>query len=137
LFCVKPLGEESNVNPAVSENCGTAGSGGIVTRQMSRNFVASVATAPAFQSVADTPTMARSRDGRAGHGYCAWLDSNSEEARRHANKEDIRYQKAALPTMENKTETAESVTSSSATSKTAKVILNNTEAVVVTGMPSV
>src|SRR5260370_41224269 len=29
--------------------------------------------------------------------YCAWLDSNSEEARRHANKEDIRYQAAALP----------------------------------------
>jgi integrase len=29
--------------------------------------------------------------------YCAWLDSQSEAARRHANREDIRYQAAALP----------------------------------------
>jgi integrase len=32
--------------------------------------------------------------------YCAWLDSQSEAARRHANREDIRYQAAALPAAE-------------------------------------
>jgi Phage integrase family len=69
--------------------------------------------------------------------YCAWLDSQSEAARTHATREDIRYQPSALPAMNNKAETADSVTSRSATSKTARVILNDTDALVVTGTPSV
>jgi site-specific recombinase XerD len=39
--------------------------------------------------------------------YCAWLDSQSEAARRHANKEDIRYQAAALPAPSDKLTLAE------------------------------
>jgi integrase len=69
--------------------------------------------------------------------YCAWLDSQSEAARRHANKEDTRYQAAALPAVNKKAETMDSVTSRSTISKTAKVILNDTDALVVTGTPSV
>jgi hypothetical protein len=84
--------------------------------------------------------------------YCAWLDSQSEAARRHANREDIRYQAAALPApcgklalaekedrmaeMSKKAEEEKSTTSKPASSKTAKVILNDTDAVVVTGTPS-
>ena len=34
--------------------------------------------------------------------YCAWLDSQSEAARRHANREDIRYRAPALPAMKKK-----------------------------------
>ena len=69
--------------------------------------------------------------------YCAWLDSQSEAARRHANKEDTRYQAAVLPAMNKKAETMDSVTSRSAISKTPRVILNDTDALVVTGTPSV
>ena len=84
--------------------------------------------------------------------YCAWLDSNSEEARRHANKEDIRYQAAALPASSGKLALAErevrvpeiekqeedekSTTSNPASPKPVKVILDDAAAVVVTGMPS-
>jgi len=68
--------------------------------------------------------------------YCAWLDSQSEAARTHANREDIRYQPAALPAMKNKAETADSVTSKLAPPKAARGILNDTDAVVVTGTPS-
>ena len=82
--------------------------------------------------------------------YCAWLDSQSETARRHANRADIRYQAAALtaphgklalaekevrlPEM-NKQEDEKSSTSKPASSKTAKVILEDTDAVVVAGAP--
>jgi integrase len=66
--------------------------------------------------------------------YCAWLDSQSEAARRHANREDIRYRAPALPA--KKSETADSVSSRSADSKTVKVILNETDAVAVTGTPA-
>lgn len=76
--------------------------------------------------------------------YCAWLDSQSEAARRHANREDVRYKAAALPAPCGKLALAEkevrqeeeSTTSRSATSKTARVILNDTSAVVVTGTTS-
>ena len=84
--------------------------------------------------------------------YCAWLDSQSEEARRHANREDIRYQAAVLPApcdklavaekedrmMETnkKAEEEKSTTNKPASSKTAKVILNDADTVVVTGTPS-
>jgi integrase/recombinase XerD len=84
--------------------------------------------------------------------YCAWLDSQSEAARRHANKEDIRYQAAALPAPSDKLTLAEkevwmaemnkngekekSTASKPDRPKTAKVILNDTDAVVVTGTPS-
>jgi integrase len=68
--------------------------------------------------------------------YCAWLDSQSEEARKHANREDIRYQAAALSAMNKKAETADFVTSRPAAPKTAKVMPNDTDAVVVAGTPS-
>jgi len=50
--------------------------------------------------------------------------------------EDIRYQAAALRATNKKAEKVDSVTSRSASSKTAKVILNDTEAVIVTGTPA-
>ncbi len=84
--------------------------------------------------------------------YCAWLDSQSEAARRHANREDIRYQAAALPApcgnlalaekevqmaeMNKQEEEEKSTTSKPASPKTAKVIPNDTDGVVVTGTPS-
>ena len=68
--------------------------------------------------------------------YCAWLDSLSEAARRHANREDIRYRAPALPAMSKKSEESDSVTSRPAAPKTAKVIPNDTDAVVVAGTPS-
>jgi integrase len=68
--------------------------------------------------------------------YCAWLDSQSEAVRRHANKEDTRYQAAVLPAMNKKAETTDSATSRPAAPKTAKVISNDTDAVVVAGTPS-
>ncbi len=84
--------------------------------------------------------------------YCAWLDSQGEAARRHANKEDVRYQAAALPApcgkltldekedrlaeMNKKEEKEKSTTSKPASPKTAKVIPNDTVGVVVTGTPS-
>jgi hypothetical protein len=84
--------------------------------------------------------------------YCAWLDSQSEAARRHANKEDIRYEAAALPAARdklasaekedrivemNKKEEEEKSTRKGPVSPTAvKVILNEIGAVVVTGTPS-
>jgi integrase/recombinase XerD len=68
--------------------------------------------------------------------YCAWLDSQSEAARAHANREEIRYQAAVLDAMNEKTETADPVASKPASSKTIKVIPNDTHAVVVAGMPS-
>jgi hypothetical protein len=77
--------------------------------------------------------------------YCAWLDSQSEAARRHANKEDIRYQAAALPAPSDKLtlaekevwqEEEEKSTTSKASTKAAKVIVNDSVAVVVTGTPS-
>ena len=84
--------------------------------------------------------------------YCAWLDSQSEAARRHANREDIRYQAAALTApsgklalaekevqmaeMNKKAEEEKSTTSKPASPKTAKVILNDTVGVAVTGTPS-
>jgi hypothetical protein len=39
--------------------------------------------------------------------YCAWLDSQSEAARRHANKEDTRYQAAVLSAPSGKLALAE------------------------------
>ncbi len=48
-------------------------------------------------------------------------------------QEDIRYQVAALRAINKKTEKADSVTSSPASSKTAKVILNDTDAVICDG----
>jgi Phage integrase family len=84
--------------------------------------------------------------------YCAWLDSQSEAARRHANREDIRYQAAALPApcgepalaakevliaeMNKKEEEEKSTTSKPTSPNTANVILNDTVAVVVSGTPS-
>jgi integrase/recombinase XerD len=84
--------------------------------------------------------------------YCAWLDSNSEEARRHANKEDIRYQGAALPVqcgkltlaeekvpaaeMNKKTEQENSTRNGPVSPTAVKVILNEIGTVVVTGTPS-
>jgi integrase len=81
--------------------------------------------------------------------YCAWLDSQSEAARTHANREDIRYQAAALlaprgkfalaekedriAEINKKAEEEKSTTSKPAPPKTAKVIFNDTDAVVVTG----
>jgi len=83
--------------------------------------------------------------------YCAWLDSQSEAARKHANKEDTRYQAAVLPapcddlalaekevrmTEVNKNEEEEKSTTSKPVSRnTANVILNDTVAVIVTGTP--
>jgi integrase len=84
--------------------------------------------------------------------YCAWLDSQSEAARMHANMEDIRYQAAALlaprgkfalaekedriAEINKKAEEEKSTTNKLASSKTAKVILNDTVGVVVAGTPS-
>ena len=84
--------------------------------------------------------------------YCAWLDSQSAAARRHANREDIRYQTAALPAPSGKLALAEkqvqmvemnkqeeeekSTTSKPASPKTAKVIPNDSVGVVVMGTPS-
>jgi integrase len=84
--------------------------------------------------------------------YCAWLDSQSEAARMHANMEDIRYQAAALPAprgkfalvenedriaaMNKKAEEEKSTTSKPASPTTARVIVSDTDGVVVTGMPS-
>ena len=83
--------------------------------------------------------------------YCAWLDSQSEAARRHANREDIRYQAAALPApfgklalaekevrmaeMNKKAEEEKSTTSKPASPKASRVVLDDLNAVVVTGMP--
>jgi hypothetical protein len=83
--------------------------------------------------------------------YCAWLDSQSEAARRHANREDIRYQAAALPApcgklalaeeevrmadVNKKAEEEKSTMSKPVPPKTAKVILNDTGAVIVPGTP--
>jgi integrase len=82
--------------------------------------------------------------------YCAWLDSNSEEARRHANKEDIRYKAVALPApcgklalAEREDRMTENITTDEETStaskpaapKTTKVFFNDTNVVVVTGTP--
>src|SRR5271156_517715 len=84
--------------------------------------------------------------------YCAWLDSQSEAARGHANREDIRYQAAALPApcgklalaekedwiaeMNKEAEEEKSTTRKSASPNTANVTLNDTVAVVVSGTPS-
>ena len=84
--------------------------------------------------------------------YCAWLDSQSEAARRHANREDIRDQAAGLPApngklalaekevliveMNKKEEEEKSTTRKSASPNTANVTLNDTVAVVVSGTPS-
>jgi len=77
--------------------------------------------------------------------YCAWLDSNSEEARRHANREDDRYKAAALPARCGKFALAEkevrqeeetSTASKPTPPKTAVVILNKSDAVIVKGTPS-
>lgn len=76
--------------------------------------------------------------------YCAWLDSQSEAARRHANREDSRYKAAALPTPCGKLGLAEkevrqeeeSNTNKPASSNTTRVILSDTDAVIVTGTPS-
>jgi integrase len=84
--------------------------------------------------------------------YCAWLDSQSEAARRHANKEDIRYQAAALPApcgklalaekedrmaeMNKEKETEESARNKLVAAKTAKVTVTNPGAATVTGTPA-
>jgi hypothetical protein len=84
--------------------------------------------------------------------YCAWLDSQSEEARRHANREDIRYQAAALPApcgklalaekevrvaeTNKKAEEEESARSKLVIPKTAKVTVTNPGAPTVTGTPA-
>jgi hypothetical protein len=68
--------------------------------------------------------------------YCAWLDSQSEAARRHANKEDTRYHALVLPAVNTKPETTDSITSRPVLPKTAKVVLDDTDAVVVAGTPS-
>ena len=78
--------------------------------------------------------------------YCAWLDSNSEEARRHANKEDMRYQPASLTAPhgghtlteneDRQEEEEKSATIKPASPKAAKVILDDAVTVVVMGTPS-
>lgn len=78
--------------------------------------------------------------------YCAWLDSNSEEARRHANKEDMRYQPASLTAPhgehtlteneDRQEEEEKSATAKPASPKAAKVILDDAVTVVVMGTPS-
>jgi hypothetical protein len=78
--------------------------------------------------------------------YCAWLDSNSEEARRHANKEDMRYQPASLTAPhgertlteneDRQEEEEKSATTKPASRKAAKVILDDAVTVVVMGTPS-
>ena len=83
--------------------------------------------------------------------YCAWLDSNSEEARRHANQEDIRYKVAALPASQRELSLDEKETWGAAKSKQederfgtivpaspelSRLIANDQVAVVVTGTPT-
>ena len=84
--------------------------------------------------------------------YCAWLDSQSEATRWHANKEDIRYQAAVLPApsakfasaekeiqmaeMKKQQEKEKSTASKQASPKAAIVILNDSVGVVVIGTPS-
>ena len=84
--------------------------------------------------------------------YCAWLDSQSDAARRHANREDIRYQAAALSTpsaepalaekevhlaeMNKHGEEEKFSANKPGSGKTATVILIDTVGVVVPGTPS-
>ena len=84
--------------------------------------------------------------------YCAWLDSQSEAARSHANREDIRYHEAAVATQSGKLglrekevrlaendkneEDEKLTTSNPASPKTARIIANHTDAVIVTGTPA-
>ena len=68
--------------------------------------------------------------------YCAWLDSQSEAARQHANKEDTRYQTSDLSALNKGPRTTDSVTRRSAAPKTAKVVHNDAYVVVGAGTPS-
>jgi integrase len=68
--------------------------------------------------------------------YCAWLDSQSEAARKHANKEDTRYQAAVPSALNKELGTTDSVTSRPVVWKTARVISDDTDGVIVAGTPS-
>jgi hypothetical protein len=90
--------------------------------------------------------VARARDCRAGHGILCLARFAERGGSRHANKEDTRYEVAALPAPCSKLalakkqvrqeEEEKSTTSVPTYPKTARVIPNDAGAVVVTGSPA-